>query len=134
MKNLTNKPQIYLLIKGQSLTNSFFSHYNAIVSIYAHYLVSCIAIYRSIFAKIGRTPNKHRAMTSEITQKLTVIETLYSEQEYTINALNEIVIRQDKEISVLRDDLQWLKQQMRTLKEQIPDSGSSDVDELPPHY
>jgi len=73
-------------------------------------------------------------MTSEITQKLTVIETLYSEQEYTINTLNEIVTRQDREISGLRDDLQWLKQQLLTLKEQIPEAGNSEVHEPPPHY
>lgn len=73
-------------------------------------------------------------MTSEISQKLTIIETLYTEQEYTITKLNEIVTRQDSEITNLRNDLQWLRQQLQSLKEQVPDGGSSETHELPPHY
>jgi uncharacterized coiled-coil protein SlyX len=73
-------------------------------------------------------------MTSEISRKITIIETLYTEQEYTITALNEIVTRQDSEITNLRNDLQWLKQQLQSLKEQVPDGGSSEAHELPPHY
>lgn len=73
-------------------------------------------------------------MTTEITQKLTELETLYSEQEYTVHTLNEIVTRQDKEISRLSVDLQWLKQQLIALKDQIPASGDNNVDETPPHY
>jgi uncharacterized coiled-coil protein SlyX len=73
-------------------------------------------------------------MTSEISEKLTTIETLYTEQEYTITVLNEIVTRQDSEISNLRNDFEWLKQQLQSLKEQVPDGGSSETHELPPHY
>ncbi len=73
-------------------------------------------------------------MTSEISKKLTEIETLYSEQEYTIHTLNDVVTRQDKEISRLSTDLQWLKQQLLELKEQIPDAGMSSINEVPPHY
>ena len=73
-------------------------------------------------------------MTSEISQKITIIETLYTEQEYTITALNEIVTRQDSEITNLRNDFQWLKQQLQSLKEQVPDGGISETHELPPHY
>ncbi len=73
-------------------------------------------------------------MTSEISKKLTEIETLYSEQEYTIHTLNDIVTRQDKEISRLSADLQWLKLQLLELKEQIPDAGMSSINEVPPHY
>ena len=73
-------------------------------------------------------------MTSEISLKLTTIETLYTEQEYTISVLNEIVTRQDGEITTLRNDIQWLKQQLQSLKEQVPDGDSSNTYELPPHY
>ncbi len=73
-------------------------------------------------------------MTTEITRKLTELETLYSEQEYTVHTLNEIVTRQDKEISRLSVDLLWLKQQLIALKDQIPASGDNIVDEIPPHY
>ena len=81
------------------------------------------------------TPDiENNAMTTEISEKLTKIETLYSEQEYTIHTLNETVIRQDKEISRLSADLQWVKQQLIALKDQVPDPGSNNVDEKPPHY
>lgn len=80
------------------------------------------------------TQSEIRAMTTEITQKLTELETLYSEQEYTVHTLNEIVTRQDKEISRLSIDLRWLKQQLISLKDQIPASGDNNVDETPPHY
>ncbi|MCP4238540.1 MAG: SlyX family protein [Aestuariibacter sp.] len=73
-------------------------------------------------------------MTVEISEKLTEIETLYSEQEYTIQMLNDIVTRQDKEISRLNNDLQWLKQQLLDLREQMPDAGIASTNEVPPHY
>ena len=73
-------------------------------------------------------------MTTEISQKLTEIETLYTEQEYTIHTLNDVVARQDQEINRLSIDLQWLKQQLIELKEQMPNSNSGDVNEIPPHY
>lgn len=73
-------------------------------------------------------------MTTEIEEKLTAIETLYSEQEYTVHTLNEIVTRQDREISRLGDELKWLKRQLMALKEQLPDSEGNADDEKPPHY
>ena len=73
-------------------------------------------------------------MTTEISEKLTEIEILYSEQEYTIHTLNETVIRQDREISRLSADLQWVKQQLISLKDQMPGSGANSIDEIPPHY
>ncbi len=73
-------------------------------------------------------------MTSEIEKKLTIIETLYSEQEYTIHTLNNIVTRQDREISSLAEELKWLKRQLMTLKEQLPGSEENRFDEKPPHY
>jgi len=73
-------------------------------------------------------------MTTEISQKLTEIETLYTEQEHTIHVLNDVVARQDQEINRLSTDLLWLKQQLVELKEQIPDTVSGDLNEKPPHY
>ncbi len=73
-------------------------------------------------------------MTTELEKKLTVIETLYSEQEYTVQTLNSIVTRQDQEISRLSNELQWLKQQLMTLKEHLPNQENIDTDERPPHY
>ena len=45
-------------------------------------------------------------MEEDISTHITRLEMLYSEQEYTIQALNQITTRQDQEISQLKSDLQ----------------------------
>ena len=71
-------------------------------------------------------------MEQDISTHVTRLEMLYSEQEYTIQALNQIATRQDQEISRLRSDLELLKQQYRDLKTDLPQPPSGD--EKPPHY
>lgn len=73
-------------------------------------------------------------MITEIEKKLTAIETLYSEQEYTVHTLNDIVTRQDREITRLGNELEWLKRQLMVLKENFPSAEDNDIDEKPPHY
>ena len=67
-----------------------------------------------------------------ITEKLTRLEMLFSEQEHTIQSLNDIVARQTREISNLRSDLQTLKQQYQELKLELPEQFNDS--EKPPHY
>ncbi len=57
---------------------------------------------------------------------------MYSEQEYTIQSLNEIVARQSIEISNLKSELQALKLQYQELKSELPEQ--SNAIEKPPHY
>jgi len=71
-------------------------------------------------------------MEQDISTHITRLEMLYSEQEYTIQALNQIATRQDQEISRLRSELELLKQQYRDLKTDLPQPPSGD--EKPPHY
>ena len=71
-------------------------------------------------------------MQHDISAQITRLEMLYSEQEYTIQTLNQITTRQDHEITRLRSDLQLLKQQYRDLKTDLPQSPAGD--EKPPHY
>jgi len=71
-------------------------------------------------------------MEQDISTHITRLEMLYSEQEYTIQALNRIATRQDQEISKLRSDLELLKQQYRDLKTDLPRPPSGE--EKPPHY
>ena len=73
-------------------------------------------------------------MITEIEKKLTAIETLYSEQEYTVHTLNDIVTRQDREITRLGNELEWLKRQLMVLKENFPSAEDNDIDEKPHHY
>ena len=71
-------------------------------------------------------------MAEDISARLNRLEMLFSEQEYTIQALNQITTRQDRELRQLRSDLESLKQQYMDLKANIPQQGT--VDEKPPHY
>jgi uncharacterized coiled-coil protein SlyX len=71
-------------------------------------------------------------MEKDIGASITRLEMLYSEQEYTIQALNQITTRQDQEISRLKSDLQLLKRQLLDLKTNLPQQISGD--EKPPHY
>ncbi len=69
---------------------------------------------------------------TRITEQITRLEMLYSEQEYTIQSLNAIVARQSREISDLKSELQALKLQYQELKSELPDQ-LNDIDK-PPHY
>ena len=71
-------------------------------------------------------------MAKDIRAQFTRLETLYTEQEYTIQALNQITVRHDHEISQLRSELELLNRQYRDLKENLPPQVTGD--EKPPHY
>jgi uncharacterized coiled-coil protein SlyX len=71
-------------------------------------------------------------MAKDIRVQITRLETLYTEQEYTIQALNQITVGHDHEISQLRSELELLIRQYRDLKENLPPQVAGD--EKPPHY
>jgi len=71
-------------------------------------------------------------MAKDTKTQITRLETLYTEQEYTIQALNQITIRHDHEISQLRSELKLLNRQYCDLKENLPPQVAGD--EKPPHY
>jgi uncharacterized coiled-coil protein SlyX len=67
-------------------------------------------------------------------KKLTTLESLFSEQEYTVIALDKIVSRQDQAITRLSEELKWVKSQLLNLKEHLPNDQPGLTDEKPPHY
>ena len=72
-------------------------------------------------------------MTESLEAKLSRLEMLYTEQDYTIQTLNNMVAQQDQVISRLNIDIEQIKTQLQALKA----DGSSDIDpgfEKPPHY
>ena len=71
-------------------------------------------------------------MSEAITQKINRLEMHYAEQEHTLQALNDVVTRQDSEITLIKTELKLLAQQYLTLKSELPDQ--SDAIEKPPHY
>jgi len=72
-------------------------------------------------------------VTESLDAKLSRLEILYTEQDYTIQTLNNMVAQQDQEILRLNISVEQLKVQLQSLKT----DGSSDIDpgfEKPPHY
>ncbi len=58
---------------------------------------------------------------------------LYSEQDYTIQSLNNMIAQQDREISQLNLNIEQLRHRLQALTSELSD----DIDtgfELPPHY
>ncbi len=72
-------------------------------------------------------------MNESIQARLEHLETLYSEQEYTVQALNDTVAQQDREIVRLTLSIERLKDQLIALKTEDSSNISSD-NEKPPHY
>ena len=65
--------------------------------------------------------------------RLERLETLYSEQEYTVQALNDVVASQDREITNLSLGIERLKEQLKALGAESSSNISSEI-EKPPHY
>ncbi len=69
----------------------------------------------------------------ELINRIDKLEILFSEQEFTVEALNAVITRQSQQIDTLEDKIDLLKQQLKELKKQIPETAAI-VDEKPPHY
>lgn len=72
-------------------------------------------------------------MTDSLEDKIDRLEVLYSEQDYLIQSLNDMVAQQDQEISELNMSLDHIKNELRALKHDL----SHDIEvlnEKPPHY
>jgi SlyX protein len=76
---------------------------------------------------------KVACVTDSLQSRLDKLEILYSEQDYTIQTLNELVAQQDREVARLTHNLEQLQQQLQTLRSEL--SGDTDsADQPPPHY
>jgi uncharacterized coiled-coil protein SlyX len=71
-------------------------------------------------------------MISTSLEQIAKLEMLFSEQEHTLQTLNDIITRQDRDITKLMLDFESLKLQYIDLKSQLPDQQTTS--EVPPHY
>ncbi|MFT5664424.1 MAG: putative coiled-coil protein SlyX [Candidatus Azotimanducaceae bacterium] len=71
-------------------------------------------------------------MNSTNIEQIAKLEMLFSEQEHTLQTLNDIITRQDRDIAKLILDFESLKLQYMDLKSQLPDQQTTS--EIPPHY
>ena len=72
-------------------------------------------------------------MSDSLQARLDRLELLYSEQDHTIQTLNDVVAQQSQEISRLNLHLEKIKVQLQSLKTE----SASEIDsgfEIPPHY
>ncbi len=76
-------------------------------------------------------------MSESVQARLDRLESLYSEQDHTVQMLNDMVAQQGQEISLLQAQLEQIKIQLQSLKTESAsevDSPSDDEFEIPPHY
>ncbi len=69
----------------------------------------------------------------ELVQQMVELQTQVAFQEDTVSVLNSAVTAQQKEILVLREQLELLKQRQDETIAQVDQAGPV-VDEKPPHY
>jgi uncharacterized coiled-coil protein SlyX len=72
-------------------------------------------------------------MTDSWQPRLDRLEVLYSEQDYIIQALNDTISQQDRELTRLNLSIEQLRLQIQSLRSEVsPDINSGF--EQPPHY
>ncbi len=72
-------------------------------------------------------------VSDSLQSRLERLEILYSEQDYTIQSLNDMIAQQAREISLLTLNIEQLKNRLQALSSELSD----DIDpgfEPPPHY
>jgi uncharacterized coiled-coil protein SlyX len=85
-----------------------------------------------IFVKLVRF-SEGGSVSKSLQARLDSLELLYSEQDHTIQTLNDMVAQQSQEISRLNLQIEQIKAQLQSLKtESATDFGSEF--ETPPHY
>ena len=74
-------------------------------------------------------------MNDDALKRLENIEILFSEQEYTLQTLNEIVTRHANKIDLLEQQVNTYKQQLIALQDaQNTEANTAIIDDRPPHY
>jgi SlyX protein len=66
-----------------------------------------------------------------VDERLERIETKLSLSEDLLETLNDIVVRQQREIEQLRSEIVTLREQ---IKASLPNEPRNLIDEIPPHY
>jgi len=68
-------------------------------------------------------------------EKLVELESKFSYQEDLLSALNEVVIRQQRQLDELLRQTSAVKEQLQEAIERVPgEGGELDQNEKPPHY
>lgn len=68
-------------------------------------------------------------MTSELTSRIQNLEEKFEYQDHTVEALNQVIIRQQAQLDELQEELAKLKEDMIAATLDTP-----DISDKPPHY
>ena len=69
-------------------------------------------------------------MTDEYSDRLRILEEKFEYQEQTIDSLNDVIIDQQKQLTLLTDQVHHLTSQLAATQEENP----AGEDPPPPHY
>ncbi len=72
-------------------------------------------------------------VTDALQSRMERLEMLHSEQDYTIQTLNDTVAQQDQQIALLKLHLEQLQLQLQSLRTE-PSGADDNGFEPPPHY
>jgi SlyX protein len=73
-------------------------------------------------------------MNHDIQDALIELETRVAFQEDTLNQLNDVIVKQDAEILLLREQLRVVVKRVEELSRQPSVGAVAELDERPPHY
>lgn len=73
-------------------------------------------------------------MSAPFEQRLEILESRLAFQEHTLEHLNQVVTRQDRELLELKQRLADLAVRLKELDAASPASGGGSEHEIPPHY
>ena len=71
---------------------------------------------------------------NSINNRLQELESQLAFQEELYGQLNDIVARQDREISLLKEQVQVLSRRLKEVGESMPGDSAGQGEESPPHY
>ncbi len=86
-----------------------------------------------MFVKLAKFEPGLILVGKSLEDKIARLEVMYSEQEYTIQSLNDMIAQQDQEISQLNISLDRIRVQLRALKDELSIEIDPEIDK-PPHY
>lgn len=73
-------------------------------------------------------------MSRPVEERLEILESRLAFQEHTLEHLNQVVTRQDRELLVLKQRLADLAARLKEIDAASPAPGGGSEHEIPPHY
>lgn len=73
-------------------------------------------------------------MTGSLEERLEILESRLAFQEHTLESLNQVVTRQDRELVELKQGLAEVSARLKDFDASNPEGATGTGHEIPPHY